>query len=132
MYGLTTLEWETLQKIFARNERIEQVVLYGSRAKGTHKPFSDVDLTLFGERLTRQDLNHLAEALDESLLPYHFDISLFRALKNEALKEHIHRIGKPVYQRQESPREGLQTSSACRTFASPNERDKQDENNPVK
>ena len=132
MYGLTTLEWETLRKIFARNERIEQVVLYGSRAKGTHKPFSDVDLTLFGERLTRQDLNHLAEALAESLLPYQVVMSLFRALKNEALKEHIHRIGKPVYQRQESPREGLQTSSACRTFASPNERDKQDENNPVK
>ena len=38
-------ELQQLEKTFASNKRIEQVVLYGSRAKGNYKPFSDVDIT---------------------------------------------------------------------------------------
>ena len=45
-YGLKDTELEKLRKTFAANERIERVVLYGSRAKGNYKPFSDVDITL--------------------------------------------------------------------------------------
>ena len=44
-YGLTDTEMGKLLQVFAANERIDEVVLYGSRAKGTYKPFSDVDIT---------------------------------------------------------------------------------------
>lgn len=46
MHGLTIEELELLCSLFTRQKEIEQVILYGSRAKGTHKPFSDVDITL--------------------------------------------------------------------------------------
>ena len=64
--------------LFARQKEIEQVILYGSRAKRTHKPFSDVDITLLGIGLSRSHLNRLMADMDESSLPYFFDVSFFR------------------------------------------------------
>lgn len=98
-YGLKDIELEKLSKVFAANERIERVVLYGSRAKGNYKPFSDVDITLEGTELTHTDLNRISLAIDDLLLPYQFDISIFHTLKNEALIDHIRRMGITIYEK---------------------------------
>jgi len=98
-YGLKDIELEKLSKVFAANERIERVVLYGSRAKGNYKPFSDVDITLEGAELTHTDLNRISLAIDDLLLPYQFDISIFHTLKNEALIDHIRRMGIAIYEK---------------------------------
>lgn len=98
-YGLKDDELNALEDMFASNRRIERVILYGSRAKGNYKPFSDVDITLVGPDLSRNDISTLYAAIDESLLPYKFDISLFSSLKNEDLIEHIARRGIVIYQR---------------------------------
>ena len=45
-YGIKEEQWDMLCNVFANNPKIEKVILYGSRAKGTYKPFSDVDITL--------------------------------------------------------------------------------------
>ena len=97
-YGLTDREWCKLLGVFAGNKRIRQAILYGSRAKGTYKPFSDVDITLVGEDLSRADLNRLLFAIDDLLLPYQVDLSLFHVLKNDALVEHIRRKGIVIYE----------------------------------
>lgn len=96
-YGLTDIELNNIKGVLASNPRIEKAVLYGSRAKGCFKPFSDVDITLIGESLTRKDLNHILNEIDNLLLPYQFDISLWHMLKNEELKEHIERRGIEIY-----------------------------------
>ena len=75
-YGLSDIELNKLREFFARYEDIEEVILYGSRAKGNHKPFSDVDISLVGPNLTRSRLNQIAFAIDDLLLPYQL-ISLF-------------------------------------------------------
>lgn len=98
-HGLKDSEIQKLQDLFAANEHVEQVILYGSRAKGTHKPFSDVDITLVGENLTDADLKKLSLAIDDLLLPYIFDISLFSTLKNDDLIDHIRRNGVALYQK---------------------------------
>lgn len=98
-YGLTDADWQKLTALFARNPKIERVILYGSRAKGNYKPFSDIDITLLGEGLTRSDVNQLASDIDDLLLPYQFDISLFASLKNKELIEHIERVGIGIYQK---------------------------------
>lgn len=98
-YGLTDTEIDQLDDLFARYREVEKVLLYGSRAKGSYKPFSDVDLTLIGEKLTHTDLNQIIWAIDDLLLPYQFDISLFHKLKNPDLIEHIQRKGIVFYQR---------------------------------
>ena len=98
-YGLTDTEINKLCDLFARYKEIEKVLLYGSRAKGNYKPFSDVDLTLIGEKLTHSDINQITWAIDYLLLPYQFDISLFHKLTNPDLMEHIQRKGIVFYQK---------------------------------
>lgn len=97
MYGLTDNELSELRVLLARCEEIDQAILYGSRAKGNYKPFSDVDITLVGSGLTRSHLNRLAADLDDSPLPYSFDLSILHQLKNPDLLEHIQRRGIVIY-----------------------------------
>ena len=99
---MTDAELQLLCSLFARHKEIEQVILYGSRARGTHKPFSDVDITLLGIGLTRSHLSRLMADIDESSLPYFFDISLFAKLTNPDLIEQIERTGVVLYQRGEN------------------------------
>ena len=95
--GLTGDELQKLISVLSSQKNIEKAIIYGSRAKGTNRKFSDVDLTLVGSNLTHRDLNVLALSVDDLLLPYEFDISLYSALKNKKLLEHIDRVGKVIY-----------------------------------
>ncbi len=99
-YGLKDIELVKISEVFASNERIKRVILYGSRAKGNYKPFSDIDITLEGNELTHTDLNHLSLAIDDLLLPYQFDISILHTLKNQALIDHIQRVGITIYEQE--------------------------------
>ncbi len=95
--GLTVDDLAKLRILFAKYEHIERVVLYGSRAKGNFKPFSDVDITLLGDNLSHVDLSQLLVDVDDLLLPYQFDISIFKNLRNADLINHINRIGIDIY-----------------------------------
>jgi uncharacterized protein len=75
-------------------------VVYGSRANGNYRKGSDIDLVLFGDGLTEKVMSRLYWALDDLLLPYKIDLSLFSALKHPALIDHIQRVGIVVYTRQ--------------------------------
>lgn len=100
IYGLTEETIEQISSILRQCPKIEEAVLYGSRAKGTFKPASDIDLTLKGEKLTIAMLNAISWKLDDLLLPYTFDLSLYKHIKNEALRNHIERIGKTLYKKE--------------------------------
>lgn len=76
-------------------------MLYGSRAKGNYKPGSDIDLTLFGAGLTSGLCATIADALDELLLPYTIDLSVFAELKHPELEAHIQRVGVVFFDRQD-------------------------------
>ena len=97
----TGLNIDTISKIcsiFKNFSQIEQAILYGSRALGTFKPSSDIDITLIGQALTQDLVWKIAQALDDILLPYVIDLSLFNTLDNTELKEHISRVGIVFYQ----------------------------------
>ena len=98
-HGLPTTTVEKIHGVLARYPAIERAVLYGSRAKGNYKPGSDIDLTLLGSGLTHRMLADIADALDDLLLPYGIDLSLFAEIDNESLREHIGRVGVMFYER---------------------------------
>ena len=102
MYGMPDEALELLCSLFARQKEIERVILYGSRAKGTHKPFSDVDITLLGIGLSRSHLNRLMADIDESSLPYFFDISILSKITNPDLIEQIEKTGVVLYRREDN------------------------------
>lgn len=91
-------ELRLLQDVFAQSPNISKVVLYGSRAKGTNRPFSDVDITLMGDHVTDDDLTDVMFRLSESSLPYFCDVSIFRNLSNDALINHIKCVGQTIYE----------------------------------
>ncbi len=96
--GLTNEEMQKLVAVLSTQPNIEKAIVYGSRAKGTNREFSDVDMTLMGKNLSHSDLNQVALKIDDLLLPYEFDLSLYSSLTNENLLEHIKRVGKVIYE----------------------------------
>jgi predicted nucleotidyltransferase len=93
----------TIQKIcavFARYPQVEKAVLYGSRAKGSYKNGSDIDLTLHGaDDLTLRVLYRIMEEIDDLLLPYTIDLSIFRHINDPDMVEHIERVGIIFYEK---------------------------------
>lgn len=96
-FGLKPEEIQKIQTVFASYPKVEQVLIYGSRALGTSKPNSDIDLTIVSSELSLSELLKIENDLDDLLLPYKFDLSLFSSLDNSNLVEHIQRIGKDFY-----------------------------------
>ena len=90
MTGLSEAELETLRGVFARFPQIEEVILFGSRAQGTHRPSSNIDLAIKGKDITLDTLTKLRYTLEEETnLPYFFDVVIYERIENEELKRAI-------------------------------------------
>lgn len=99
-FGLDLNVIEKISKVLSSFPQVDKAVLYGSRAKGTYQNGSDIDLTLFGRSdLTLQVLNHINSQLDELMLPYTIDLSIFYHIKDEDVINHIERVGMTFYKR---------------------------------
>ncbi len=96
-YGLSELQFEQIVKVFASHKEIDEVILYGSRAKGTQKPYSDIDITILGDNINFSLQQKIEIELDDLFLPYKFDVSLYKSIDNIDLLEHINRVGKTIY-----------------------------------
>ena len=95
---LAPSEVELLRVVFRRHSEVSAVKLFGSRAKGTHTPRSDVDLALWGD-LDDLQATEIAAELDELPLPYRYDVQRFQSIGLGPLREHIERVGIPIYAR---------------------------------
>jgi predicted nucleotidyltransferase len=96
-YGLKKETLKKIKEVFARYEQVKEVVIYGSRAKGNYKTGSDIDLTLKGQDLDLKIMNRVSLDLDDLLLPYTFDLSIFNHISNPEFLDHIERIGQVFY-----------------------------------
>ena len=97
-FGLYTMEMDKIIMSIASIDGVDKAVIYGSRAKGNYKPFSDVDISLVGKSLSYSDLLRLHSIIDDLLLPYEIDLNIFDLIQNENLKEHILRCGRVIYE----------------------------------
>ena len=98
-FGLSQQALRQIRQCLAQHAQIEQAVLYGSRAMGTYRPGSDIDLVIVGAQFSHQQLLQLLTTLDDTLLPYSFDIIRIQDIENKDLLAHIARVGKVFYQR---------------------------------
>jgi predicted nucleotidyltransferase len=96
MTALTAAEIELFRSVFRRHPEITEVRLFGSRAKGTDAPYSDVDLALWGN-VDALHAQSIAAELDELPLPYCYDVQLFESIRLRSLREHIERVGILLY-----------------------------------
>ncbi|HMG14689.1 MAG TPA: nucleotidyltransferase domain-containing protein [Saprospiraceae bacterium] len=96
-FGLDNITIQKIQDVFSLFPEVEKVIIYGSRAKGNYKAGSDIDLTFKGTNLNHSVMNQIALMLDDLLLPYLFDLSVYSHIKDEGLLDHIERIGIEFY-----------------------------------
>lgn len=92
-FGLNSKTIEALKVVFARHVAIEKVLIYGSRAKGNFRVGSDIDLSLVAPSLSLSDLLKIENEIEELMLPYKVDLSLFHLIENPDVVGHIKRVG---------------------------------------
>jgi len=97
-FGLPPSSLKQIRSVFASHPEVETVILYGSRAKENFKPGSDVDLTFKGKQTDLRVLNRIDNELDDLLLPWSFDLSIYSQITSPDLIEHIDRAGIVFYQ----------------------------------
>jgi len=97
--GISVQDWKRICRVLAGNRKIDEAVLFGSRAKGTYAPGSDIDLALKGSGIILQDILDLSTGMDQLELPYKFDLIIFDRISEKALSEHIERVGVCVYRK---------------------------------
>lgn len=97
--GLSDHELGLLRGVFRHVPTIREVVLFGSRAKGSHRYQSDVDLALVGvtNDLTAEAIAEVLEALP---MPYRFDVKAYDNIRYPSLLAHIKRVGVTIFQRE--------------------------------
>lgn len=80
--------------------KVELAYIFGSRAKGSFKNGSDVDIALKGTELDYDTLNKFSFWLnEETAMPYKFDVLNYDSIQEPTLKEHIDRVGIEFYRR---------------------------------
>lgn len=99
-FGLKEETIRAIQGVLAKHPQVETAILYGSRAKGNYRPGSDIDLTLKGEELTLDVIHRIGWEIDDLLLPYLFDISVYAQIDNPDLIGHIDQVGVTFYQKE--------------------------------
>ena len=101
-FGLTARDMQTFEGIFMKYPEVEEVHLFGSRAKGNYKKGSDVDLAIMNSGFSESSLLQLKSDFEDSSLPYSIDIINFSTLKHKELLDHIQRVGILFYKRQKT------------------------------
>lgn len=102
--GLTPQDMEDVNGVFDELPQVRRVWLFGSRARGTNKRGSDVDLALEGPGVGFETVREASFLLNEETnLPYRFDIVSKSLISSAELLDHIHRVGVLVLDRGEQP-----------------------------
>ena len=98
-FGLTERDMQTIKHIFSKYGEIKKVNLFGSRAKGSFKMGSDVDLAIMNLGVSEKTIAKLKSDFEESSLPYMIDCIDFSTLTNNDFIDHINRVGILFYEK---------------------------------
>ncbi|ARC83465.1 nucleotidyltransferase domain protein [Clostridium argentinense CDC 2741] len=93
MYGINEKVYESLIKYFRDNSKIQKVILFGSRAKGTETINSDIDICI---ECTKENRGTIVEEINDIIGIYSCDIVFLDSL-NEEIKKQIFRDGIIIY-----------------------------------
>jgi len=98
-HGLANKTLEQIAGVLVTFPPVEKALLFGSRAKGTHKPGSDIDLALMGPDLDWETIGRISCALDDLPIPYRFSLIMFNERTDCEVAAHIRRVGIPLFER---------------------------------
>jgi predicted nucleotidyltransferase len=87
-HGLTDNDIGIITNILKPYKGIERIGFFGSRATGTYKPYSDIDMVLYGT-VTEADGDHIQTLFIDSPLVYKVDVVVYHTIDHLPLKAHI-------------------------------------------
>ena len=98
-FGLPERTVNELLEYFKSKPGVEKVVVYGSRAKGNFRNGSDIDFAIWTDDKSAYELRIEAE-LDDLETPYMFDVTDYKNLTHEGMKNSIDRDGVLFYKKE--------------------------------
>ena len=87
-HGLSQPELSLIKNILLTNADITRVGVFGSRANGKYKDYSDIDLVLYGD-LDEKAISRINTLFDESSIGLSVDIKGYNTIEYPPLKRHI-------------------------------------------
>jgi predicted nucleotidyltransferase len=96
-FGLSEAILKDFNNVFSKYPNIETVLIFGSRAKGTHQDGSDIDLAVFAKNMSEQDFANLWNDVDALPLVFKVDCLHWDYLSNQNLKNNILQQGVLFY-----------------------------------
>jgi len=98
-FGISPKSYTLLIEALLKSS-VDKAIIFGSRAIGNEKKGSDIDLAVWGSKLSVDLLNNLKSQVNEHCnIPYFVDIIDYKTISNLQLKEHIDEFGKIIFQR---------------------------------
>ena|SRR3990167_4712133 len=96
-YGLPKKAIQALRQLFQKHQKIQTIILYGSRAKGTFRTGSDIDLCMVAPSMSLRERLSIENEIDDLLLPWKIDLSLRHEIDSPELLAHLERVGVKIY-----------------------------------
>jgi predicted nucleotidyltransferase len=97
--GLKENERRGIHAVLQRFPKVERGILFGSRATGTFRAASDIDLALEGRDIRLPDLISIRTKIEDLNLPIEVEFVVRNRIKNPAIEQHIDRYGVEWYER---------------------------------
>ena len=98
---LTSRELAIVRQVLAPfADSIDRVAVFGSRAMGSSRPASDIDLALYGS-LSEAQVARLWTLFDECSLAVAVDLADYARLSQGSFKRHIDAVAKTLFTREQ-------------------------------
>lgn len=103
--GISKRFIDELQSYCFKNNQIDKILLFGSRARGDFHKTSDIDLAIFTKNSSHTQQNLMEDAIKEMTTPLKMDVVFMDRLTKDKLISNIKRDGVVIYEQGEALRE---------------------------
>ena len=97
-YGLSEIAQQKILSVFNLFPEIQEVIIFGSRAIGSYREGSDIDMAVKGN-INFGKLLNICSKTEDLNLPYKFDILDYSKIKEPGLIEQIDKYGDVFYKK---------------------------------
>ena len=97
-FGLPISVFTQILATLQNYPEIEQAKIFGSRAKGSYKRYSDIDIAIYGPANSKLAPN-IKYALEDLDTVYYFDIEHYEMINHQDLKQEIDNTGVDIYKK---------------------------------
>lgn len=98
-FGFDKSVIQSLSQIFEHTQKVDEVIIFGSRAKGNFSEGSDIDLAIKGNAVQLDTVLSLMSKVENLGLLYKIDLQNYQTIADKDVLDHIQRVGKTFWKR---------------------------------